>query len=419
MPESPTTVPSRGAVARLADPLELPRGGALPNRIVKSAMSEQLADRTGGPTPELARLYARWGRGGAGLLVTGNVMVDRRHLGEPRNVVVEDDRDLEGLRSWATAAKAGGARAWVQVNHPGRQAMWFAGGRRPVAPSAVAADVPGYVTPRELTATEIEEIVARFAATAAVVERAGFDGVQLHGAHGYLISQFLSPRSNRRDDAWGGDALRRRRFVLEVLRATRAAVSPGFPVGIKLNSADFQRGGFSEEESAEVLVALAEEGIDLIEISGGTYEAPAMIGQARQRESTRRREAYFLEYAETVRERLPGVPLLVTGGFRGRNAMEEALASGACDLVGVARPLAVAPDGPEELLAGRLDRLPASGARLGVRTLDGAIDLHWHTRQLHRLGAGGDPRPGEPAWRTAVGVLVDNGWGALRRKRGG
>ncbi|MDX8150004.1 NADH:flavin oxidoreductase/NADH oxidase family protein [Patulibacter brassicae] len=414
MPQPQTTA---DRVAQLAQPLELPRGGALPNRIAKSALSEQLGDRRGAPSPDLVRLYERWGRGGAGLVVTGNVMVDRRHLGEPRNVIVEDDRDLAALRSWASAAKAGGARAWVQINHPGRQAMWFAGGTRPVAPSAVGASVPGYVRPRELTEGEIGEIVARYATTAAVVARAGFDGVQLHGAHGYLISQFLSPRSNQRTDGWGGDAERRRRFVLEVLRAVRAAVPHDFPVGIKLNSADFQRGGFTEEESADVLAALAEEGIDLIEISGGTYEAPAMIGQV-QRESTRQREAYFLEYAETVRDRVPGVPLMVTGGFRGRAAMEDAVGSGACDVVGLGRPLALTPDGPAGLLDGSLERLRDAQPRIGVRTLDGAIDLYWHTRQLHRLGAGGEPHLREPAWRTLLALGVDNGWGALRRKRG-
>ncbi|WP_320671667.1 NADH:flavin oxidoreductase/NADH oxidase family protein [Patulibacter defluvii] len=413
-----TTVP-----AGLEQPLELPRGGRLANRLAKAAMSEQLGDRANGPTDDLVRLYDRWGRDGAGLVITGNVMVDRRHLGEPRNVVVEDDRDLDGLRRWATAGQAHGARVWVQINHPGRQAMWFAGGHRPVAPSAVAPKIPGFVTPRALTGDEIEEIVRRFAATAAIVQRAGFAGVQLHGAHGYLISQFLSPLANQRDDAWGGDPQRRRRFVIEVLRATRAAVGPDYPVGIKLNSADFQRGGFSEEESADVLAALADEGVDLIEISGGTYEAPAMVdavGEGPQvRASTREREAYFLDYAERVRERLPGVPLMVTGGFRTAAAMGQAIRDGSCDLVGLGRPLAVAPDAAGELLGGGRARADAGEKRLGVRSLDGAIDLYWHTRQLHRIGAGREPRPGEPAWRTAAAMVVDNGWGALRRRRGG
>lgn len=406
--------------AGLGQPLELPRGARLANRLAKAAMSEQLGDRANAPTEDLVRLYERWGREGAGLLITGNVMVDRRHLGEPRNVVVEDDRDLDRLRRWARAGQAGGSRVWVQINHPGRQAMWFAGGNRPVAPSAIAPKIPGFVTPRALTGAEIEEIVGRYAATAAVLRRAGFDGIQLHGAHGYLISQFLSPLANQRDDEWGGDPERRRRFVLEVLRATRAAVGPDFPVGIKLNSADFQRGGFSEEESADVLAALAAEGIDLIEISGGTYEAPAMVDAAPvQRESTRSREAYFLDYAERVRERVPGVPLMVTGGFRTTRAMGDAIGDGSCDLVGLGRPLAVEPDAAAGLVAGTRPRIDAGDKRIGIRAMDGAVDLYWHTRQLHRIGAGREPRPGEPAWRTVLAMVVDNGWGALRRRRGG
>ncbi|MCK9248574.1 MAG: NADH:flavin oxidoreductase/NADH oxidase family protein [Solirubrobacteraceae bacterium] len=399
-------------------PLELPGGARLPNRIAKSAMSEQLGDRRNAPTDDLVRLYERWGSGGAGLLVTGNVMVDRHHLGEPRNVVVDDERDLARLSAWARAGRRHGSRVWVQVNHPGRQALIVAGRTRPVAPSAIAPAIPGYVRPRELTSGEIEGIVERFARTARIVRDAGFDGVQVHGAHGYLVSQFLSPSANRRDDAWGGDAERRRRFVLEVVRAVRAAVGPDFPVGIKLNSADFQKGGFTAEESAAVLEALAAEGLDLLEISGGTYEAPAMVGAVR--ESTARREAYFLEYAETVRDRVGGVPLMVTGGFRGASAMRDAIADGACDVVGIARPLAVDPDGARRVLEDPTARLPSPEPSLGPRvprTLTSAIALGWHTRQLQRIGAGRDPRPDEPAWRTAVGMLTANGWDAFRRRR--
>ncbi len=412
-------------------PLTLPCGAVLPNRLAKAAMSEQLGDRANGPTDRLDALYARWGDGGCGLVITGNVQVDRRHVGEPRNVVIEDERDLPALRRWAEAGKRGGNAIWVQVNHPGRQALRIAG-ERPVAPSAVATKVPGAVTPHELTGAEIEEIVARFARTAAVVKAAGFDGVQLHGAHGYLISQFLSPRANQRDDGWGGDAERRRRFVLEVLRATRAAVGPDYPIGIKLNSADFQRGGFSEEESSDVVVALAAEGIDLVEISGGTYEAPAMMGNkdsarararahagTHARATTRAREAYFLDYAEQIRARVPGLPLMVTGGFRTTEAMAEALADGGCDVIGIARPLALHPDAGGELLDGRRARVDAGEKAIGVRTLDSAIDLFWHTRQMHRIGRGRDPWPGEHALQTLAAFLFMNGWGSLRRKRGG
>jgi len=415
----------------LAAPLTLPCGAVLPNRLAKAAMSEQLGDRANRPTERLDALYARWGAGGCGLVITGNVMVDRRHVGEPRNVVIEDERDLPALRRWAEAGRRGGNAIWVQVNHPGRQALRIAG-ERPVAPSAVATKVPGAVTPRELTGAEIEQIVARFARTAAIVQAAGFDGVQLHGAHGYLISQFLSPRANRRDDAWGGDAERRRRFVLEVVRATRDAVGPAFPVGIKLNSADFQRGGFGEEESADVVVALARAGVDLVEISGGTYEAPAMMGNGdsarararlhagtHARASTRAREAYFLDYAERIRERVPGLPLMVTGGFRSTDAMAEALADGACDVIGIGRPLALHPDAGGELLDGTRARVDAGEKRVGVRTLDSAVDLFWHTRQMQRIGRGREPWAGEHALQTLAAFVLVNGWGALRRKRGG
>ncbi|WP_183344725.1 NADH:flavin oxidoreductase/NADH oxidase family protein [Conexibacter arvalis] len=416
----------------IAAPLTLPCGAVLPNRLAKAAMSEQLGDRANRPTERLDRLYERWGAGGCGLVITGNVIVDRRHVGEPRNVVIEDERDLPALRRWAAAGKRGGAALWAQVNHPGRQALRIAGSQ-PVAPSAIAAKIPGAVTPHALTGAEIEQVVARFARTAAIVKAAGFDGVQLHGAHGYLISQFLSPRANRRDDDWGGDAERRRRFVLEVVRATRAAVGPEFPVAIKLNSADFQRGGFSEEESAAVVVALAEAGIDLVEISGGTYEAPVMMGaegdgartgahareRASTRASTRAREAYFLDYAERIRAQVPGLPLMVTGGFRSTAAMDAALAGGACDVIGVGRPLALHPDAAAELLDGRRTRVDAGDKRIGVRLLDSVVDLFWHTRQMHRIGRGREPWAGEHALHTLTAFVLMNGWGSLRRKRGG
>ncbi|MBF6172220.1 nitroreductase family deazaflavin-dependent oxidoreductase [Nocardia blacklockiae] len=406
----------------LPDPLPLPCGQTLPNRIMKAALSEGLGDAGLGPDERLHRLYQRWGAGGFGLIVTGNVMIDRTQLGEPGNVVVEDERHLDALSRWAKAAKDGGTPVWMQLNHPGRQANPLATRRRPVAPSAIAPGIPGLPVPRALTAAEIEDLITRFATAARVAEAAGFDGVQIHGAHGYLVSQFLSPLANRRTDDWGGDPERRRRFALEVVRAIRATVRPGFAVAIKLNSADFQRGGFTEDESRSVVAALAAEGLDLIEISGGSYESPAMMGRATA--STRAREAYFLDYAETARQVAGTVPLAVTGGFRSHAAMRAALSAGACDVVSLGRPTAVFPAAAADLLTGRTAALRPPAISLGraagrLKSFDGALDLQWHTDQLHRLGRGQDPDPARSPWLTAGTMLRRNGFDAFRPRRGG
>ncbi|MFG3514361.1 NADH:flavin oxidoreductase/NADH oxidase family protein [Streptomyces bobili] len=406
--------------------LTLPNGQVLPNRIMKSALSEALADGRNAPDHRLEQLYRTWSRGGYGLIITGNVMVDRTQLGEPGNVVVEDDRDLAALTRWAATTKDAGIPTWVQLNHPGRQANLLALGHTPVAPSPVALDLPGAARPRELTSAEIEDIIERFATAAQVCEAAGFAGVQVHGAHGYLVSQFLSPLSNRREDEWGGDPERRMRFVIEVVRRVRSRVSPGFAVAVKLNSADFQRGGFTEEESRSVVAALAKEGLDLIEVSGGSYESPAMTGSAAA--STRAREAYFLEYARTVRALAGDVPLAVTGGFRSRGAMEAAVAGAECDVVGMGRPTATTPDAADVILTGRAETVVAHQLRAGMRrvlgkvtdvkALDGVLDLNWHTDQLHRLGAGLEPDLRRGRLATTVSLVRRNGRASFRRKRG-
>ncbi len=406
--------------------LTLPNGQVLPNRLMKSALSEALADKRNAPDHRLEQLYRTWSQGGYGLIITGNVMVDRTQLGELGNVVIEDDRDLDALTRWAATTKDAGIPTWVQLNHPGRQANMLALGHTPVAPSPITLNLPGATKPRELTSAEIEDIIERFATAAAVCERAGFAGVQVHGAHGYLVNQFLSPLSNRREDEWGGDPERRMRFVLEVVRRIRSRVSPGFAVAVKLNSADFQRGGFTEEESRSVVAALAQEGLDLIEVSGGSYESPAMMGTAAA--STRAREAYFLEYARTVRGLVGDVPLAVTGGFRSRNAMDDAVAGGECDVVGMGRPTATTPDAADVILGGRADTVVAHQVRAGMRrvlgkvtdvkALDGVLDLSWHTDQLHRLGSGLEPDLRRGRLATTVSMVRRNGRTSFRRKRG-
>ena len=398
----------------LAQPFTLPNGTVIRNRLFKSAMSEALADRSGCPTPELVRLYGAWADGGIGLCVTGNVMIDRRAVGEPGNVIIEGDAHLDALRTWAQAATRGGAACWVQLNHPGKQAPKGLNKQGNVAPSAIPfrKEMQAFFpTPRELTGTEIEDIVQRFATAARVVQQAGFSGVQIHGAHGYLVSQFLSPHHNQRTDAWGGTAEKRREFVLAVYRAMRAQVGPEFPIGIKLNSADFQRGGFTEEESLDTIRALAAAGIDLIEVSGGTYEAPAMTGVKAAREpvkdSTKQREAYFLAFAEKARHAVQ-VPLVVTGGFRTLRGMADAVESGAIDFVGVARALALEPDLPNRLLAGQDPRYVVRPIKTGIAQVDrmAVMEVTWYTGQLKRIGRGQPPQPNESGLWVFLGFLV-------------
>jgi 2,4-dienoyl-CoA reductase-like NADH-dependent reductase (Old Yellow Enzyme family) len=401
------------------DPLVLPSGAILPNRLLKSAMSEALATPDNRVTPALARLYRRWADGGIGLAITGNVMVDGRALGEPGNVVLESDRDLPLLRARATAGTQHGNALWMQLNHPGKQVPRGLN-RESVAPSAVPfapALTRFFATPRALTEPEILDIIARFGRSAALAKQAGFTGVQIHGAHGYLVSQFLSPHHNRRDDAWGGSPEGRMRFVIEVYRAIRSAVGPAFPVGIKLNSADFQKGGFSEEESLAVVKTLGELGMDLVEISGGTYEAPVMAKGVKLKESTVRREAFFLEFADKARA-LTRVPLAVTGGFRTRVGIEAALASGALDMVGLARSVAVDLDFPRKILAGEDAESLVRPQRTGIALIDkmGMMEIAWYSRQLQRMGKGVEPKPHESARWALMGTLASQGVGTLRQR---
>lgn len=376
----------------LASELKLPCGAVLKNRIGKAPMTEGLADPMNRATGELERLYARWSDGGAGLLVTGNVQVDRRYLERPGNVVIDDNGGIEELKAYARAGTRNGTHLWMQINHPGRQTPRRVN-PRPVAPSAVPLGLPesAFAPPRALEEKEIEDIIFRFGRAAAVARETGFTGVQVHAAHGYLLSQFLSPLANRREDRWGGSLENRARLLLEVVRTVRQAVGPSFPVSVKLNSSDFQTGGFSDEDCLQVVRWLEEAGVDLLEISGGNYEQPSMMAGAPRngeapKESTVKREAYFLDYAERLRA-VSRIPLMVSGGFRSRAAMDAALASGALDMVGVGRPMCVETDMPGALLEGRRE---AGGTyEASIRPAKGA--LGWFCLQLIRIGRGLEP----------------------------
>jgi len=406
----------------LNQPLHLPNGSVLRNRLAKAAMSETLGTYDNRPTNGLVRLYRRWGTSGLGLIVTGNVMIDRRAHGEPGNVVIEDESDMPVLRQWTQAATAHGSALWAQLNHPGKQSTRGLNAFN-LAPSAVPfrEDMAAFFdTPREASSDDILDIIERFGRSAAICKKAGFSGVQIHAAHGYLINQFLSPHHNRRDDEWGGTAEKRRRFVLAVYAEIRRQVGADFPVGIKLNSADFQRGGFTEEESLATIRALAKAGMDLIEISGGTYEAPAMSGamQEPKKASTAAREAYFLGFAEKARATTK-LPLMVTGGFRTATGMNAALRTGALDVVGLARLLAIDPDAPAALLQGRDSAQRVRPISTGLKAVDrmGVMEVLWYERQLKRIATGKDPRPAESGLAAFLKAALGSGWGTFRTRR--
>jgi 2,4-dienoyl-CoA reductase-like NADH-dependent reductase (Old Yellow Enzyme family) len=411
--------------------LRLPCGVSIPNRLAKGAMTEGLATAKGVPTPELERLYRIWSEGGAGLLITGNVVIDPDHRERPGNVVLSASPDAEicaALSRWAKAGTVEGNHIWMQINHAGRQTPKLINAR-PKAPSAVKLGLPGgqFGDPVALTGAEIEDLIGRYAAAAKLAQETGFTGVQVHAAHGYLLSSFLSPRANIRDDQWGGSLENRARFLMQVIKATRQAVGADFPVSVKLNSADFQKGGFAFDESIMVARWLQAAGVDLLEISGGSYEQPAMMDmqglEAAERPnvapSTSAREAYFVDFAKAMKAEIT-MPIMVTGGFRSKAAMDHALTTGAADMIGLGRPLCSDPASAAKLLMGRAaldrpeDRLALLPDWLGpiksmkmMRAIDGFAIQYWYYAQIYAIGKTGKPNPNLTvfsAWREVEKV---------------
>ena len=383
----------------LQEEMILPNGVILSNRIAKSAMSENLSNKHHEPTPILINAYKTWAQSGAGLLITGNIMIDSEAIGEPRNVVVKNRKNIEILKEWAESVKGTNTNLWAQINHPGRQAMEQINSSLK-APSAVPLKTGGRKkttknVPEVLSENEILKIIEAFANTSIILKEAGFSGIQIHGAHGYLVSQFLSPYTNIRKDKWGGTLENRSRFVVEVYRKIRERVGENFPVGIKLNSSDFQKGGFSEEESMEVVKTLSKEGIDLIEISGGTYEAPAMMGK--RKESTIKREAYFIDYIEKVRK-ITNTPLMLTGGFRTTSVMRSAITSNKLDIIGIARPFAVFPNIGNEIFNESRANFTTKIKKTGVKAIDGMMNIIWYESQIKRIGQGKKPNLELSGW---------------------
>jgi len=341
----------------LFEPLILPNGVKLENRLCKAAMEENLADEGQLPGQALQTLYRQWAKGGVGLILTGNVMVAPNALTGPGGVVLEKGRPLTPFREWAKAAKTGGSAVWMQLNHPGRQ-VYASMGETAFAPSQIGVEIKGFSSmfpePQALDHKQIEEIVQRFANSASLAEQAGFDGCQIHAAHGYLISQFLSPLTNQRTDQWGGTLENRARILFEVVAAVKAKVNPRFSVSVKLNSADFQKGGFDVNDACWVVEQLNQQDVDLVELSGGSYESPAMQGNA-SKDSTGEREAYFIDFARQV-AKVAQMPVMVTGGIRKHqvalDAMQRDEAGFGVDMLGIARAMAFIPDLPMKWQSG-------------------------------------------------------------------
>ncbi|CAM3060123.1 NADH:flavin oxidoreductase/NADH oxidase family protein [Moritella viscosa] len=397
----------------------LKNGTYIKNRLFKSAMSEQLSDAKHNPLPGLATLYHTWALGGLGLSVTGNLMVDRNALGEPKQVVLDEQSDLTEFKRWAQQGSVNDTQLWAQLNHPGKQTPNFINAE-PVAPSAIALTnglEKGFNTPRALTESEILNIIRQFQTSAKLAKKVGFTGVQIHGAHGYLVNQFLSPRHNQRDDQWGGSIENRMRFVLSIYQAIRTEVGDEFPIGIKLNSADFMRGGFTEEESMQVVKALSDAGIDQIEISGGTYESPTMTGH-KVKKSTLTREAYFLAYAEKVRA-ISDTPLVVTGGFRSSKAMLSALQSNATDFIGLARPMSLDTQLPNKLMASDDHKIRLPHLTTGVKAIDriAMLDITWYEAQLARIAKQQQPKANLGTWPVFFKTIYSAGSYAFRKRR--
>ncbi|MEV5666684.1 NADH:flavin oxidoreductase/NADH oxidase family protein [Streptomyces flaveolus] len=380
--------------SELFSPLPLRSGQVLKNRIAKAAMEENMAGDGQLPDEQLLTLYRRWAAGGTGLLITGNVMVHAEALTGPAGVVLDEDAPLAPFAEWAKAGKSGGGAIWMQINHPGRQ---------------VASDMPGVVwgptdigvslgkhssrfgRPTAMTPQQIDETVARYAVTARRAEQAGFDGVEIHAAHGYLLSQFLSPLVNKRTDQWGGSLENRARMLLDIVRAVRATVSPAFAVAVKLNSADFQRGGFDADDARQVIEMLAPLGVDLVELSGGSYESPAMTGRSTDAR-TQAREAYFLDLAKDLVTTSP-LPLMLTGGITKRATAEKVLDSGVA-VIGMGTALAVTPDLPDRWGQDREAERQMRPVNWSDKALASAASMAQVRHQMRRLARGSSPRPG-------------------------
>lgn len=402
----------------LFTPITLPNGTTIKNRFFKSAMSEGMGTKNFQPKKNIATLYKRWAEGGTGLIITGNIMVDPKGTAEPGNIVFDKNSNMEILKNWAKQGQQHGAKVMVQLNHPGKQAPKTVA-KETVAPSAVPLGNglnKLFSTPRALMTSEVEELVQKFITSAKVAKEAGFSGVQIHAAHGYLISQFLSPHDNRRTDKYGGSLENRIRFLKEIYLGMREELGKDFPIGIKINSTDFKEDGLTEEDSLETIVELANLGLDFVEISGGTYERPAMMGAT----STSSNKVFFAEYSKKLKQKVD-IPVIVTGGIRSINAMNTLLNDNTTDFIGIARPLTIDPNIPNKIKQGTYTIVETTRVSTGVKKLDkifgSLLGIVYYQVLMQNIAKGKEPKATKNAWPSLIQAVYSQGLAVLFPQR--
>ena len=325
-------------------------GMELKNRIVRSATYEKRADIDGFVTDAMIEFYKDLAKGGVGLIITGNALVHTYGRSVPQMICIHNDHYIDKLRRLADTVHRHDGKIVMQLVHGGRQCFpSLLGGEKPVAPSEVY-DPSTKITPREMTNEEIWETIEAFGDAARRAMYAGFDGVQIHGAHGYLISEFLSPHTNRREDYWGGDEERRFHFLEEVYKAMRKEVGDNYPILIKMNADDFVENGLKPEESVKIVKRLEELGLDAIEVSGGMYESGAKTAQLNILKTEQ--EAYFRSSSGLFKKEL-NIPVILVGGIRSKPVAEDIIQKGDADLISISRPLIREPDLPNKFMAGK------------------------------------------------------------------
>ena len=402
----------------LFTPITLPNGTTIKNRFFKSAMSEGMGTRDFQPKKNIATLYKRWAEGGTGLIITGNIMVDPKGTAEPGNIVFDKNSNMEILKDWAKQGQQHGAKVMVQLNHPGKQAPKTVS-KQTVAPSAVPLGNglnKLFSTPRALTTSEVEELVQKFVTSAKVAKEAGFSGVQIHAAHGYLISQFLSPHDNRRTDKYGGSLENRMRFLKEIYLGMREELGKDFTIGIKINSTDFKEDGLTEEDSLKTIIELANLGLDFVEISGGTYERPAMMGAT----SKSTNQVFFAEYSKKLKQKIE-IPVIVTGGIRSINAMNTLLNDNTTDFIGIARPLTIDPNIPNKIKQGTYTIVETTRVSTGVKKLDkifgSLLGIVYYQVLMQNIAKGKEPKATKNAWPSLIQAVYNQGLAVLFPQR--